>query len=53
MDSWKKHMLKGYCLWPKKAGNLDFKPHSSLENLTPIQFRDRHLEPEISSFERS
>ena len=30
----------------------DFLPHTSLENLTPIQFRDRHLKPEISSNER-
>tara|TARA_R110002072_G_scaffold284396_5_gene448700 strand:+ start:28465 stop:29301 length:837 start_codon:yes stop_codon:yes gene_type:complete len=29
----------------------DFRPHTSLENLTPIQFRDRHLRPEISSNE--
>jgi len=30
----------------------DFRPHTSLENLTPIQFRDRHLRPEISNNER-
>jgi putative transposase len=29
----------------------EFRPHTSLENLTPIQFRDRHLRPEISSNE--
>jgi len=30
----------------------DFRPHTSLENQTPIQFRDRHLRPEISNNER-
>ena len=35
--------------WPEDYNG--FRAHSSLDNLTPIQYRDRHQKPEISTNE--